>query len=59
MKETVEIEEFSECGDDEECGTTYQLIDYGDYVELTLVICNIDKRNGDMLFFKVGEKPLY
>jgi hypothetical protein len=51
MKETIKIEEFSECDDNEECGTTYQLIDYEDYVELTLIICNIDKRNGDMLFF--------
>lgn len=48
----VDIEEFSECGDDEECGTTYQLIDYGDgIVELTLVICNIDRKTGDILFF--------
>lgn len=51
MKELVEIEEFSECGDEEECGTTYQLIDYGNYVELTLVICNIDKMRGDAVFF--------
>ena len=51
MKETVEIEEFSECADEEECGTTYQVIDYEDYVEFTLVICNLDKKTGELLFF--------
>ena len=48
----VDMEEFSECGDDEECGTTYQLIDYGDgIIELTLVICNFNKKIGELLFF--------
>ena len=51
MKEVVEIEEFSECADDEECGTTYQVIDYGHYVEFTLVICNLDKKTENLLFF--------
>ena len=48
----VNMEEFSECADDEECGTTYQLIDYGDGdVELTLVICSFERKTGDLMFF--------